>query len=672
MKVGVDYYPEHWDPALWEEDALRMHEAGITIVRLAEFAWSRLEPTEGTFDFDWLDRAISVFAGHRIGVVLGTPTATPPVWLTHGYPDVLPVDNKGHTHYPGVRLHRCYNSPSLRRYGARIIDRLTQRYGTNPAVIGWQTDNELAANDCHCENCTRGFRSWLKTKYEILDNLNRAWGTVVWSGEYSDWMQVRTPMGGSPYLNPSFQLDFRRFCSDSVADFNRFQAEIIRRNSPSKFVTHNLWGYPVTADYYDMFKSMDFASVDYYPATDLVDDSKSRMYHGALTLDLTRGVKRQNFWVMEQLSGTPGCWYPMSRTPFPGMLRAYAWQSVSRGADAVVQFRWRSARIGAEQFWHGLLDHHGVPGRRFDEFVQFSREVSQLAPLLEGTTLDHDAAMLFSHEQLNALQIQPQSDGFDYLGNFKAMHSALLRMGVGVDVINWRDDFAKYKLVIAPMLYLIDDEIAARLRSYVERGGTLVLTTRSGVKNMNNVCLPDRLPNLLTDLAGVFVDEYDPVGKDRQRIKFESLGGSGEFECSQWCDVLSPVTSQILATYSSEYFDGRAAVTKNRCGAGTVYYIGTILDDAATKELLGRIAAELRLDCMPDLPEGVETAVRSSATTRLRFILNLTKEPKRVALDCRQWRSTLSAEPMTGESIQLAPGGVEILIDCRMEAAAAS
>lgn len=658
MKVGVDYYPEHWSPASWEQDAQRMQDAGITIVRLAEFAWSRLEPTEGTFDFDWLDQAINILSRHGIDIVLGTPTATPPVWLTHRYPDVLPVDNKGHTHYPGVRLHRCYNSPSLRQFGERIIERLTKHYGANSAVIGWQTDNELAANDCHCEHCTRRFRSWLQSKYETIENLNREWGTVVWSGEYSDWMQVRTPLGGSPYLNPSFLLDFRRFCSDSVADFNRFQAEIIRRNSPGKFVTHNLWGYPVTADYYDIFDSMDFASVDYYPATDLVDDSKSRMYHGALTLDLTRGVKRKNFWVMEQLSGTPGCWYPMSRTPFPGMIRAHAWQSVSRGADAVVQFRWRSARIGAEQFWHGLLDHHGIPGRRFEEFVQFSREAAKLAPLLEGTTLDHDVAMLFSHEQLNAFQIQPQSDGFDYLENFKRLHSAFMRIGAGTDVINWKDDFGKYKLVVAPMLYLIDDDIAARLRGYVEHGGTLVLTTRSGVKNMNNVCLPDRLPNLLTELAGVIVDEYDPVGNDRQRVKFEV---GDEFVCTQWCDVLSPTTAKTLAAYSSEYFAGRAAVTRNVCGKGTVYYVGTVLDDQATMSLLGRIAADLHVDCMPDLPEGVETAVRSSAATRLRFILNLTKERKCVAVQGGEWTSALTGERLGAGNLELAPGGVEIL-----------
>ena len=660
MKVGVDYYPEHWDVALWEQDARRMQEAGISLVRMAEFAWSRLEPTEGHFDFEWLDHAIDLMARHGIDVVLGTPTATPPVWLTHRYPDVLPVDNKGNAIFAGVRLHRCYNSPSLRKFATRIIEQLTHRYAFHPAVIGWQTDNELAANDCHCEYCTRSFRGWLQRKYGSLESLNREWGTVVWSGEYSDWDQVKTPLGGSPHLNPSFLLDFRRFSSDAVADFNRFQAALIRKQSPGKFVTHNLWGYPVTADYYDMFDSMDFASVDYYPATDLLDDSKSRMYHGALTLDLTRGVQRRNFWVMEQLSGTPGCWYPMSRTPFPGMIRAYAWQSVSRGADAIVQFRWRSARIGAEQFWHGLLDHHGQPGRRFNEFVQFSHEMKQLAPLLQGTTLEHEVAMLFSHEQLNAFQIQPQADGFDYLGNFKRLHSALLRMGVGADVIDWREALDGYKLVIAPMLYLIDDAIARKLKEYVGNGGRLVLTTRSGVKNMNNVCLHGRLPNLLTDLAGVYVEEYDPVGKDTQILKLDS----GEaLSSSQWCDILVPTSAETMATYASEYFAGTAAVTRNAYGRGVVHYVGTVLDEDSTRVLMRLIACDAGIDCDLELPDGVEVARRRASDRCITFVLNLSKQMKQVFIPIGDYKRALSDRGFAGGSLELEPGGVEILAE---------
>jgi beta-galactosidase len=659
MRVGVDYYPEQWDSAMWEQDAKQMRDAGITVARLAEFAWSRLEPVEGRFEFGWLDRAIDTLGRYGIEVVIGTPTATPPNWLVEKCPDILPLDNQRRPVYPGVRLHRCYNSPSLRRYTEIIVEQLTRRYGRHLNVIGWQTDNEMIANDSHSDAATADFRLWLQRKYGDLDTLNREWGTVVWSGEYSAWSQITTPLGGSPYLNPSYLLDFKRFCSDSVADFNRFQAKLIRAHCPDQFVTHNLWGYPVANDYYDLFDSMDFVSVDYYPSTDLADDRKSRVYHGALTLDLTRGVKQRNFWVMEQLSGTPGCWHPMSRTPYPGMIRAHAWQSVSRGADTVVQFRWRTARVGAEQFWHGLLDHHGVPGRRFAEFKRFSEELRRLSPLLDGTTIENDVAMLFSHEQLNALNIQPQSDGFDYLANFKQLHRVLVSLGIGTDVINWTSDIDRYKLVIAPSLYLLDDATSERLTRYVDAGGTLILTTRSGVKHMSNICQPERLPGLLADLAGTVVDEYDPVGHDVQRVALET---HGEFECAQWCDILEPTTATTIATYTTEFFAGRPAATRNSFGDGDVYYIGTVLEERAWRKLFEQIAGELNIRSTPRLPAGVELSVRVGGGKAFLFVLNLTKEHKPIELAPRAYTSALNGSRHQGRLI-LEPMGVEILME---------
>ena len=659
MKVGVDYYPEHWDPAVWEQDARAMRAAGVSIVRLAEFAWSRLEPTEGNYHFGWLDKAIEVLSSQGIEIVLGTPTATPPNWLVEKCPDVLPIDSKKHPVYPGVRCHRCYNSPSLRHHTQLIVDKLTRHYARNSAVIGWQTDNELAANDCHCENCTRRFRAWLEKKYGTLDELNREWGTVVWSGEYNAWSQVTTPLGGSPYQNPSFLLDFQRFSSDSVADFNRFQAGLIRANCPHHFVTHNLWGYPVVTDYYDLFDSMDFVSVDYYPSTDLHSDAKANIYHGALTHDLARGIKRKNFWVMEQLSGTPGCWNSMSRTPFPGMIRALAWQSVARGADVVVHFRWRTARIGAEQFWHGLLDHHGIPGRRFEEFKRFSAEAKQLSALLAGTTVENEVALLFSHEQHNALKIQPQSDGFDYLENFKRLHRAFLRRGIGTDVVNWTENIDGYKLVVAPSLFLENEHVCATLQRYVDDGGTLVLTTRTGVKNMNNVCQSNRLPGLLSGLAGVQVDEYDPVGHDEQKL---SLFEKGEISCAQWCDVLETTSAETIGRYTTEYFSGRSAITRNSHGKGHVYYIGTVLEDRGYDILFDRIAGELGIETAEQLPAGIELSVRRGQGKRVLFALNLTKETHDIALNsCKRHCAFTGQEASSRFSLE--PGGVAILIE---------
>jgi beta-galactosidase len=621
MMVGVDYYPEHWDESMWSVDAQRMRASHISMVRLAEFAWSRLEPSLGQYDFAWLDRAIDTLGAQGLKIVLGTPTATPPNWLVEQCPDVLPVDAKGQVMQPGVRWHRCYNSPSLNLYGEAIIGRMAKHYAKHPAVIGWQTDNEMVANDCHCDNCTFGFRNWVARKYGTLEELNRAWGTVVWSGEYSNWSQLKTPLGGSPHLNPSMLLDFQRFSSDSVAAFNKRQADLLRKHCPDHFVTHNVWGYPVTSDYYQLFESMDFASVDYYPATDLKNDAKANIYLGALTHDLTRGIKQANFWVMEQLSGTPGCWHPMSRTPRPGMIRAHAWQSVSRGADVIVHFRWRSARVGAEQFWHGLHDHHGQPGRRYQEFLQFSTEFTELAPLLQGTTVRNEVALLFSHEQLNALRIQPQSDGFDYLANFKQLHKAFLRMGVGTDVLNWtHDELSSYRLIVAPSMYLESAAVVQRLHSFVTGGGILVLTPRTGVKNLDNVCQTLRLPGLLSTMAGVEVDEYDPVGRDVQRVVGEQGLNCG---AHQWCDVLQPTSAMAVAHYDSEFFAGRVAITRNMLGQGEVYYMGTVLDDAGTQHFFRTLAERVGLAFTDNLPEGIELSRREGNGKRLLFVLNL-------------------------------------------------
>ena len=381
------------------------------------------------------------------------------------------------------------------------------------------------------------------------------------------------------------------------------------------------------------------------------------LFRSALTHDLTRGLKQKNFWVMEQLSGTPGCWHPMSRTPYPGMIRAHAWQSVSRGADAIVQFRWRTARIGAEQFWHGLHDHHGKPGRRFDEFTRFSEEARRLSPLLDGTSVVNDVAMLFSHDQLNALTIQPQSDGFDYLANFKQIHRAFLRLGVGTDVINWTSDISRYKLVVAPFLFLINDALVKTLTGYVAAGGTLILTTRTGVKNMNNVCLPTQLPGPLSELAGVLVDEYDPVGHDTQ---FVSLAEGSTFECAQWCDVLTPTRAETVGTYASEFFAGRSAVTRNRFGNGETYYLGTVLKDDGYKAWFEGILTGLNIPVMPHLPVGVEVSVRADGERRFLFVLNLTKSEQVVELPEGDYQSVLS-QLAAPKHLVLEAMGVEIL-----------
>ncbi|WP_379163595.1 beta-galactosidase [Paenibacillus sp. sgz5001063] len=655
VQVGVDYYPEHWEESMWEPDVKLMKDSGVKVVRVAEFAWSRLEPVEGDFQFDWLDRAIDLFHKYGLQVVIGTPTATPPRWLTQNYPDVLPVFADGQTFHEGVRGHRCYNSTSLRQFGNRIIERLAHHYSSHPAVIGWQTDNEFSMLDCCCDRCNEEFRDWIRAKYGTPQHLNQEWGTVVWSGEYSKWEEVTVPYGGSLHQNPSLLLDYQRFQWDSSITFQRSQVEILRRVCPEHFITHNFHSYPQRLNMHGLAEDLDVAAFDYYPNPSPQKQSTAP-YSGALSLDLTRGIKRRNFWIMEQLSGPPGCWFPMWRTPHPGLIRAYAWQAIARGADTVVHFRWRSATAGAEQFWHGLIDHSNVPGRRFAEFAQLCGEVNRLSPVLEGTKVISGAAILYSHEQLAALRIQPQAEGMDYYENIKLYHRALTKLGISCDVIDWRQPLEGYKLVIAPSLYLHDEEVSRSLEACASAGGTVILTNRSGVKNMNNICVMQPLPGLFSHAAGVTVEEYDPVGSENHVLRDRE---GVLYECSQWCDILRPEEAEPIAWYGDDFFAGAPAVTVNRFGAGRIYYIGTHAGEDYWLKLLHDIALEAELSLFPGLPDGVQAFSRTGEAGDLLFLLNLTRTTQTVGLD-KHYRSALTGATRSG-MVELAPYAVEIL-----------
>jgi len=655
-KMGVAYYPEHWPRSMWEVDADLMQRTGVRIVRLAEFAWSRLEPSEGEYDFDWLDDAIEVFHRRGIKVVLGTPTCTPPNWLTHRYPDALPVDVRQQPRYPGVRGHRCYTSPSMREQSVRIVRQMAARYAGHPAVIGWQIDNEFSLNECGCEHCTVQFRGWLKRKHSSLAALNAAWGTVVWSGEYSDWTEVTPPRGSTAFQNPSFLLDWKRFETEMIVAFQQLQLEMLKERCPGHFVTHNIWSYPMALDYYKLCEPLDFASLDYYPNTS-PDKDISSGYSGALTLDLARGIKRQGFWIMETISGPPGCWFPMWRTPQPGFIRAFAWQCIARGADTVVHFRWRSATIGAEQFWHGLIDHSNVPGRRFEEYARLCEEVNRLSPLLQGTEVCGEAAVLHSHEIYNAMQMQPQAEGMDYYDNLKLVHRALIKNGIQTDVLDVAADLSGYRLIVAPSLYLLDEQRAQHLEECVRSGATLIVTPRTGVKNEHNVCWMRPLPGPLAEAAGVTVAEYDPVGTDAHTIR-TSAGIT--YTCSQWCDVLEPEAAEPLAWYDDDFYAGRPAVTTRKLGAGQVIYVGTVAEERYYVDLFRDVAESAGISGFDDLPEGVQVSVRASASARYVFIANLSRKRQLVKLK-GSYDGLLSGTTL-GTELELEPYGVEIAL----------
>ena len=648
MRIGVDYYPEHWDRGLWEADADLMQQTGVKLVRLAEFAWCRLEPEEGVFTFGWLDEAVEMFARRDIDVVLCTPTSCPPLWLYEKYPDAVMVEKDGTPTRTGIRGHRCVNHPAVRRHCERMIAEMTRHYAGNKAVVAWQIDNELEAYFCFCGHCNAKFREWLRRRYGTLQELNRAYGNVVWSGEYSSWEQIQPPYGHYPdaWLNPAFMLDYARFASDNVIDFSNWQAEIIRRNCPGLPVTTNVWFCGHMPDFYDEFRTLDFISYDNYPTTKLPDNPEE-CYSHAFHLDMMRGVKRAPFWVMEQLSGGMGCWAPMARTPEPGMIRGYALQAFAHGADTVVFFRWRTANIGAEMHWHGLIDHSNVPGRRFREFAELCREAEPLAAF-QGAKNPADVAILLSFDDEFAFKIQPQTNGYYYLEQLQRLHAAFTALGLNVDVISQKAPLDGYRIVCAPEMYVTDEMVSRSLHDFAAQGGTVILTTRSGVKDAHNNAIMAPLPTVYRDMAGVCATEYAPIGYDSVPVKFAD---GTVVQGKQWCDVLQAEGAQVLAAFDGEYFRGAPAITRNAYGQGSVYYIATVGHQALYDRLICMAVEEAGLPFVPDLPERVEIATRAKDGNTARFIFNNDSREKTFTLD--------------GERITLAPYGMKIV--CRAE-----
>jgi beta-galactosidase len=651
----VDYYPEHWPEERWEIDAKLMQEAGFNVVRLAEFAWARMEPAEGRYQFDWLDRAIAILGRHGIAVVLGTPTASMPPWVARKYPEAV-SSKDGHKTVYGIRQNACLSSASFNRLSERITRAMAEHYAGNRHVIGWQTDNEFTGGLCQCDLCGRAFQRWLRARYKTLAELNRAWGTHFWNHIYGDWAEIPISVRAD-FDNPSLYLDWKRFCSDNVVRFQHEQVKILRRHCPKQFVTHNLMGLAPSVNYFDLARDLDFVSWDNYPARGEVNQPVNN--DCALAADVMRGVKGRNFWIMETAAGPMG-WGVMQRNLRPGELRKIALHQVAHGADGIVWFRWRTCTAGREQYWHGLLGHDGKAGRRYQEAAATARDAHRLWPLLAGTTVKTGVAIVYDYDSLWAFEAQPAyAANKRYADALLRFHVPLQKLGVNADVIGVDGDFSAYKVIIAPHLYVLSAANAKRLEAFVKAGGVLVTDVRTAVKDETGLIPMETPPCALRAVLGIEIPEYEAIAADYPLHGSGALAGA--YTATGFADWIVPgAGTQVLARHGAAHCRDYAAATVHAFGKGAAYHVGAVVkEEAFYRRLLQAVCKRAGVRGGIRVPEGMEAVVREGGGRRLLFLVNHTEAAQTVSVPSGGVR--LADGRRTGATIKVAPFGVEVL-----------
>jgi beta-galactosidase len=663
MQLGVCYYPEQWPAERWPVDARLMRQAGLSIVRLGEFAWAQMEPAEGQFDWEWLDGAVETLAAEGLSVVLCTPTAAPPAWLCRASPSILPVDAEGRTRRFGSRRHYCVNSAAYHRHTERIVTALGEHYGSHPAVVGWQIDNEFGCHDtarCYCPACVSAFRRWLRARYGSLAALNEAWGTAFWSQHYGRWDEIDPPNLTVAGPNPSHALDYWRFSSDSNVAYQQRQIEWLRPHIGDRFITTNLMGGFTDLDYHALARPLDLVSWDSYPIgyAEMTsgqlyapDDPRPGLAHDvgdpavtAFCHDLIRGLKQAPFWVMEQQAGQIN-WGRYNTGVGPGALRLWIWHGLISGADAMVFFRWRASLLGLEQYHSGLLNHDGSPGSPYAELLRLLGE-RDLMNRVAAHPARPSIALLLDYNDLWAIELQPHRRDFSLLRHLFVFYRALRGLGLESDIVSPGADLSRYRLVIAPTAHLGHEALAATLSELAAGGSTVLMGVRSGFKTPSNRVTHRPLPGVWRDLVGVTVTEWHSlppgVGYDLTSGIPGLAGPAGT-----WSEALDG-PAEALARYAAGPFAGRAALVENQVGAGQALYLGwyptieqaaAILDHLTVRHAIDRPAR--------DLPAGVVMARRGPFTVALNFTnhpFTATIHGRMVTIQPREVQ-VISAEP---------------------------
>lgn len=645
---GADYNPEQWleTPLVLEADLTLMNAARLNSATLGIFSWSALEPREGKFCFGWLDQVFENLASNGQKIVMATPSGAKPHWMAKQYPEVRRVNASGAREPQQGRHNHCPTSPVYRAKCAAIDGELTRRYGAHPALLAWHISNELSGQ-CFCELCFAAFRDWLKVRYHNdLDALNRAYWSRFWSKNYGDWDEI--DFVDEPVH--ALKLDWQRFITHQTTDFMRSEIAVVRAHSAAP-VTTNMMGDFAGLDYAAMAPHLDFISWDAYPqwgsgqdVGETGDETEAAIW-AAFHHDFFRSLKQKPFWLMECSPGQTN-WREVSKLKSPGVHRLSALQTLAHGGDAVMYFQWRQSR-GSSEKWHGaVVSHEGsAHTRTFGEVAALGRELESLSDLA-GARTSASVALIYDFENLWALwgEQGQRNIGKDPEATARDFYAPFWKRGLAVDIVASTADFSDYKLIVAPMLAMIRPGVAERLTAWVRAGGTLVTTYKSGLVDQSDLCFLGGFPGPLREVLGLWVEETDALHahqSNRVRVEAPELELRGEWHARDYCDLIHPESTRVLATYREDFYAGRAALTVNDFGAGRAFYVASRNESDFQDALLGSLAAQLELApaLRGEFSPGVNVQRRVKADIEFAFVLNFRGARASFSVDETDWET---------------------------------
>ncbi|HEX9018356.1 MAG TPA: beta-galactosidase [Anaerolineaceae bacterium] len=666
---GGDYNPDQWPPDVWREDMRLMRLANCNTMTTAIFAWTKLEPQEGQFEFGWLDEVMDLLAQNGAYAVLATPSGARPAWLSAKYPEVLRVNADRRRILHGGRHNHCFTSPVYREKVQTINYKLAERYKDHPALLAWHISNEFNG-ECHCPLCQQAFRGWLRRKFNNdLDALNQAWWAAFWSHTYTDWEQLESPSPLGETSLHGLTLDWKRFCTDATIDFYNTEIAPLRELTPGVPITTNFMGLFPGINYPRFAEVVDVVSWDNYPVWHTTGNDADLAAQIAFIHDQNRAMKGGKPFMLMESTPSNTNWQPVPKLKRPGMHKLSSLQAVAHGADTVQYFQWRKSRGSAEKFHGAVVDHVGHEHTRvFQDVAELGAVLQKLDPVI-GTTVKPDVAIILDWENRWAI------DDMNALGRERrqypetaiAHYRPFWARGIPVDVIPEWADFSGYKLVIAPMLYMLLPGVADRLQQFVAGGGTLVATYWTGLVDENDLCFLGGWPGGgLREVLGVWDEETDTLAPaERNSVVMNAnspLGMRGAYEARDYFALIHAESAQVLATFGSDFYAGRPALTVNHYGKGQAYYMASRNDARFLTDFYSGLAASLNLlRALPvDLPQGVSAQMREDGQRKFIFVMNFNPTPITLPLGGGEYHNLVTGQPVT-TALDLPAYGVEVL-----------